>query len=154
MKHSGDVFSPEKRSEVMRAVRSKDTAPEIALRKALFARGLRYRLHDARLPGRPDLVFPRFRAVVFVHGCFWHGHDCVRGARAPKSNAAYWTAKIARNRARDQSRVEELLAAGWRVRIVWECALKKREEAANEIARWLFDNASPEGRSCETEPSD
>ncbi|MGE0409374.1 MAG: very short patch repair endonuclease [Amphiplicatus sp.] len=130
-----DVFSPEKRAEVMRAVKSADTKPEIALRKALFAKGLRYRLHAADLPGRPDLVFPRRRAVLFVNGCFWHGHDCPRGARIPKTNRAYWTAKIARNVARDKKNAETLAALGWRVFTVWECGLKDVETAARRLAK-------------------
>lgn len=134
----GDVFSPEKRSEVMRAVKAANTAPEIALRKALFAMGLRYRLHRAELPGKPDLVFPARRAVIFVHGCFWHGHDCARGARVPKTNRAYWTKKVAGNRARDAVHAGALAALGWKSRIVWECELKDLDRAANEAARWLL----------------
>lgn len=130
-----DVFTPEKRSAVMRAVKGADTKPEIALRKALFRLGLRYRLHVKALPGKPDLVFPRRRAVLFVHGCFWHGHDCARGRRVPKSNRAYWTAKIARNRARDAATGERLAAAGWRVFVAWECEMKDVEATARRLAR-------------------
>lgn len=132
-----DPFTPEKRSEVMRAVKGADTRPEVALRKALFRRGLRYRLHAKGLPGKPDLVFPRYRAVIFVHGCFWHGHGCARGARIPKSNRAYWTAKIARNRERDQKNVKALAHDGWRVYVVWECELKDVSAAADKAAQWL-----------------
>lgn len=132
-----DVFSPQKRSEVMRAVKGANTKPEIALRKALFARGLRYRLNVKDLPGKPDLVFPKYRAVIFVHGCFWHGHDCARGSRVPKTNRAYWKAKIARNIARDQEQVKGLAALGWRVYVEWECALKDVDAAADKAARWL-----------------
>ncbi|MEE2691153.1 MAG: very short patch repair endonuclease [Pseudomonadota bacterium] len=130
-----DVFSKEKRSEVMRAVKSANTRPEIALRKALHRRGLRYRLHAKGLPGTPDLVFPRYGAVLFVHGCFWHGHDCSRGARVPKSNSAYWTAKIARNKARDAETARALKKSGWRVITVWECEMKDVERAADRAAR-------------------
>lgn len=136
-----DVFTAEKRSEVMRAVKGANTRPEIALRKALFAQGLRYRLHAKGLPGKPDLVFPKYRAVVFVHGCFWHGHDCARGARIPKTNRAYWKAKIARNKARDKENARRLKALGWRVRVVWECALKDPASAAEKTARWLTKRA-------------
>jgi DNA mismatch endonuclease (patch repair protein) len=108
----------------MRAVRARDTGPERALRRLLHARGYRFRLHRRDLPGSPDLVFPARRAVLFLHGCFWHGHDCPRGARAPRANAAYWAAKIARNRARDAAALAALAAAGWRARVVWECALR------------------------------
>jgi DNA mismatch endonuclease (patch repair protein) len=119
-----DVFSPEKRSAVMARVRGKDTKPELALRRLLHAAGYRYRLHAPNLPGRPDLAFTRRRAAVFVHGCFWHGHDCPRGARAPKQNADYWRAKMARNRVRDAAAEAALAARGWRVLTVWECELK------------------------------
>lgn len=131
-----DVFTPEKRAEVMRAVKSADTGPEVALRKALHRLGLRYRLHARDLPGKPDLVFPRFRSVIFVHGCFWHGHDCARGARTPKTNRAYWTKKIARNRERDAENAAALRSASWRVRVVWECALRDPRAPAR-IANWV-----------------
>lgn len=107
----------------MSRVRSRDTKPEMVVRKGLHALGHRYRLHDSRLPGTPDLVFPTARVVIFVHGCFWHGHDCRLGVR-PKSNAPFWDAKIARNRERDGFADAALLAAGWRVGAVWECALR------------------------------
>jgi len=109
----------------MARVRGKNTGPELALRRLLHAAGYRYRLHAPGLPGRPDLAFPRRRAAVFVHGCFWHGHDCPRGARAPKANAAYWSAKIGRNRARDADVQARLGAQGWRALTVWECELKQ-----------------------------
>ena len=111
------------RSAVMRAVRSKNTKPEMILRRLLHARGYRYRLHRKDLPGSPDLAFPGRRKAIFVHGCFWHGHDCRRGARQPKENAAYWRAKIDRNRARDRQAQEALRAQGWECLIVWECAI-------------------------------
>lgn len=138
-----DIFSPEKRSEVMRAVKSANTKPELALRKALFSRGFRYRLHARGLPGAPDLVFPKYRAAIFVHGCFWHGHDCPRGARVPKDNQAYWLSKIARNKARDQNTVKALIDAGWRAHIVWECELKDADAAAEKAARWLSGKDRP-----------
>ncbi|MFN3668906.1 MAG: very short patch repair endonuclease [Brevundimonas sp.] len=119
-----DVFTPEQRSAVMRAVKSRDTTPELAVRRILRAGGIGYRLGGRGLPGRPDLVMPGRRVAVFVHGCFWHGHDCSRGARQPKANAAYWTAKIGRNRARDRQTLETLQGAGWRVVTVWECDMK------------------------------
>lgn len=122
---SGDCFSPEQRSAVMRAVRSEATGPELRLRRALWRAGARYRLAAARtLPGRPDLAFPGRKLAVFVHGCFWHGHDCPRGARQPKSNREYWRTKIARNQARDQRVLEQLALIGWRACVVWECELK------------------------------
>ena len=118
------MTSPE-RSAVMRAVKSQDTGPELAVRRLLreFAPG--YRLHRADLPGKPDIVYGRLRLAIFVHGCFWHGHDCARGARAPKANAEYWRGKIERNRARDVAALEALAALGWRTLMVYECELKE-----------------------------
>jgi DNA mismatch endonuclease (patch repair protein) len=114
----------EQRSATMRAVKSRDTAPERALRRMLHAIAPGYRLHRVDLPGKPDIVYGPRRLAIFMHGCFWHGHDCKRGARAPKENAAYWSAKIARNRKRDAAHLEALAARGWRTLVVFECALK------------------------------
>ncbi len=122
-----DVYPPEKRSTVMRRVKAKDTSPELKVRKALTALGARYRLHRKDLPGSPDIVLPGRRLALFVHGCFWHGHDCARGARVPKANRDYWVAKVDRNRARDVRTREALVAAGWRVETIWECDLKDAE---------------------------
>lgn len=119
-----DVYDQAKRSAVMARVKSKDTAPEKALRRILTGLGVRYRLHRKDLPGNPDLVMPGRKLAIFVHGCFWHGHDCARGSRKPKANAAYWTAKIDRNRARDEAGLAALTAAGWRVVTIWECGMK------------------------------
>lgn len=119
-----DVFSAEKRSAVMRRIKGRDTAPELAVRRVLRAAGVGYRLGGCGLPGRPDVVMKGRRTVIFVHGCFWHGHDCARGARQPKSNADYWIAKINRNRARDAAAQTALEADGWRVLTVWECRMK------------------------------
>ncbi|HWA61587.1 MAG TPA: DNA mismatch endonuclease Vsr [Caulobacteraceae bacterium] len=123
-----DVYGPEKRSAVMRRVRSTHTTPELKVRRLVWALGGRYRLHAKALPGKPDIVLAGRRLAIFVHGCFWHGHDCARGARVPKANRDYWTAKVARNRARDERTRQALEAAGWRVEVVWECELK--DEAA------------------------
>jgi DNA mismatch endonuclease (patch repair protein) len=119
-----DVFTPEQRSAVMRRVRGRDTGPEMKVRRFLREAGIGYRLGGCGLPGRPDLVMKGRRVVVFVHGCFWHGHDCRRGARKPAANADYWSAKIERNRARDARNEEALSDDGWAVVTVWECALK------------------------------
>lgn len=121
----GDVFTPEQRSAVMRRVKGRDTGPEIKVRRALRAAGIGYRLGGCGLPGRPDLVMKGRKTVVFVHGCFWHGHDCPRGARQPKGNADYWIAKIERNRSRDARVADELTAACWRVLTLWECDLRQ-----------------------------
>ncbi|MDN7485988.1 very short patch repair endonuclease [Burkholderia orbicola] len=111
------------RSRIMRAVRSKDTRPELEVRRLLFSRGYRYRLHRKDLAGSPDLVFPGRKKVIFIHGCFWHGHDCRRGAREPATNVSYWRDKINRNRARDQAALERLVENGWSVEVIWECEL-------------------------------
>jgi DNA mismatch endonuclease (patch repair protein) len=118
-----DVLTAEQRKLNMSRVRGRDTKPEIQVRHGLHARGLRYRLQDRKLPGRPDLVFSRRQAVVFVHGCFWHGHDCPM-FRLPKTRREFWNNKIAANRERDATAHETLLASGWRVLTVWECSLK------------------------------
>ncbi|WP_240538006.1 very short patch repair endonuclease [Bradyrhizobium japonicum] len=125
----------------MASVGQKDTGPEVLLRKALHRRGLRYKLHDRALPGSPDLVFPRFEAVVFVHGCYWHSHGCYRSTM-PKSRKAFWTAKFAANRARDARNRAELSERGWRVLTVWECALRGRtarslDGLAKRVESWL-----------------
>jgi len=125
-----DPFTPEERSAVMRKVPGKNSSAELKLRRLLTRMGLRYRLHRRDLPGSPDVAFPGRKTAVFVHGCFWHGHDCKRGARPPKANAGYWTAKIARNRTRDAANQAALAAMGWRPLTVWECELK--DEAALE----------------------
>jgi DNA mismatch endonuclease (patch repair protein) len=119
-----DVYGPEKRSAVMRRVKGRDTTPEMTVRRALTRLGARYRLHRKDLPGNPDIVMPGRRLAIFVHGCFWHGHDCARGARVPKQNREYWVAKVGRNLARDARNAEALAAAGWRVETIWECELK------------------------------
>jgi DNA mismatch endonuclease, patch repair protein len=120
------------RAAVMRAVKSRDTGPERAMRAILWPLASGYRLHRADLPGKPDIVYAGRKLAIFVHGCFWHGHDCPRGARAPKTNADYWAAKIARNRARDERTLAALSAMGWRTLVVYECELKDR---ASLVAR-------------------
>ncbi|MGB3486953.1 MAG: very short patch repair endonuclease [Xanthobacteraceae bacterium] len=112
------------RSRVMRAVRSKDTAPEMTVRRLVHSLGYRYRLHRSDLPGKPDLVFPGRHKVIFVHGCFWHGHSCARGARLPATNVDYWKKKISRNVARDAATLDKLNAEGWSSMTIWECELK------------------------------
>jgi DNA mismatch endonuclease (patch repair protein) len=131
------------RSEVMRRVKGRDTSPERRVRAMLRAAGLTgYRLHRRDLPGSPDIAFVGRRAAIFVHGCFWHGHDCPRGARAPKANADYWSAKIARNRARDAAAEAALRDRGWRVFTVWECALRDPALSAR-LAGWVRCESAP-----------
>lgn len=118
-----DVLTVEQRRFNMSRIRSKDTNPEMQVRRGLHAAGLRFRLHASALPGRPDIVLSRYRAAILVHGCFWHGHNC-RLFKMPATRREFWTAKIAGNRARDERNGEALQRAGWRVMIVWECSLK------------------------------
>nr|WP_295112234.1 DNA mismatch endonuclease Vsr [uncultured Caulobacter sp.] len=136
-----DVYDQAKRSAVMARVKSKDTTPEKTLRRILTGLGARYRLHRKDLPGNPDLVMPGRKLAFFVHGCFWHGHDCARGSRVPKTNRDYWLAKVARNVARDERSQAALKAAGWRVEVVWECAMKDEATLAARL-QTLLDQAT------------
>ncbi|MBX3729414.1 MAG: DNA mismatch endonuclease Vsr [Candidatus Sumerlaeia bacterium] len=136
-----DVVSSGVRSRMMSGIRGKDTKPELFLRQALHRMGHRYRLHVTRLPGRPDLVFPSRSAVIFVNGCFWHGHDC-HLFRWPSTRREFWRTKIERNRQHDREVRRRLVASGWRVLTVWECALKGRlrlsdKTAIERVTRWL-----------------
>ncbi|MFC3550090.1 very short patch repair endonuclease [Lysobacter cavernae] len=119
-----DIVSPETRSRMMSTIRGRDTKPEMLVRRHLHGLGFRYRLSPRDLPGRPDLVLPRHKVAIFVHGCFWHGHDGCRFATVPATRTEFWTAKIAANKARDAAAEEKLRALGWRLAIVWECALR------------------------------
>jgi DNA mismatch endonuclease (patch repair protein) len=127
----------EARSAVMRAVKSTNTKPEMKVRSLAHRLGFRFRLHRKSLPGRPDLVFVARRKAIFVNGCFWHGHDCKRGARMPKANAAYWRAKIAANRSRDARARAELAAAGWESLTVWECETRDEEALRARLVAFL-----------------
>jgi DNA mismatch endonuclease, patch repair protein len=129
--------TPEQRSRIMRSVKGADTGPEMTVRRMAYQMGYRYRLHRKDLPGKPDLVFARLQKVVFVHGCFWHGHSCARGARAPKANAEYWRKKIARNSVRDAAHMAALKAMGWRGAVVWECELKKPARVKMRLKAFL-----------------
>lgn len=118
-----DVLTPEQRRLNMSRIRGRDTKPEMLVRRGLHARGLRYRLQDRKLPGRPDLVFPKYRVVILVHGCFWHGHHCPL-FRLPATRPEFWAAKIASNQKRDERSHEALQVMGWRILTIWECSLK------------------------------
>lgn len=136
-----DIVAPHVRSRMMARIRGRDTQPELVLRKGLHNAGFRYRLHAKGLPGKPDLVFPKYRAIMFAHGCFWHRHDCTL-FKWPSTRQDFWRAKITGNVIRDESVKERLLAAGWRVLTVWECALKgpgrlAPGEVINRSAAWL-----------------
>jgi DNA mismatch endonuclease (patch repair protein) len=132
-----DRITPERRSANMRAIRSKDTAPERAVRSLLHGMGYRYRLHSRGLPGRPDIVFPGRRAVVFVHGCFWHGHDGCRLAAKPKTRDEWWRAKIGTNKERDMRAEAALRHEGWSVRVVWECETVDRQTLGDSLREFL-----------------
>lgn len=130
-----DTRTAEQRRKIMQAVQGKDTGPEWVVRRLLHGAGYRYRLHDRRLPGRPDIVFPGRRKAIFVHGCFWHGHDCAKG-RLPKTRLDYWAPKIEANRERDARKRAELEALGWTVCVVWQCEIKEIE--ALKVRLWTF----------------
>jgi DNA mismatch endonuclease (patch repair protein) len=132
-----DVFTAEQRSAVMRKVKSRDTAPERVVRRLLWRLGARYRLDRRDLPGRPDIALAGRKLAIFVHGCFWHGHDCARGARVPRANRDYWLGKIGKNRARDSETRAKLEALGWRVEVIWECELKNAAALEERLKRML-----------------
>ena len=138
-----DVFDKDQRSAVMRAVKSRDTQPELKVRRAAHALGLRFRLGRTDLPGKPDLVFPGRRIALFVHGCFWHGHGCPRGARVPQANRAYWTAKIARNVVRDRTTLAALRNLGWKPAVIWECETKDAKTLSRLIIRRVGEARKP-----------
>jgi DNA mismatch endonuclease (patch repair protein) len=121
-----DIWSKEKRSAVMSKIGSKNTKPEMLLRKALFSKGIRYRIHSKELPGKPDLVFKKYKTVIFVHGCFWHYHKDCREGRIPGSNSKFWEEKLLKNINRDELRQLELRKLGWQVIVVWECEIEKK----------------------------
>ena len=133
-----DIVDAATRSRMMAGIRSTNTKPEMTVRHGLHHRGFRYRLHDRRLPGRPDLVLPRHRAAVFVHGCFWHGHDCPL-FRWPRTREDFWRSKITGNQQRDRKNIAALKEANWRVLTIWECALRGTSEPAREA---LLDGAA------------
>lgn len=132
-----DSVSKERRSEIMSRVRGRDTAPELRLRRLVHGMGYRYRLHVAGLPGRPDMVLARHRAVIFMHGCFWHRHEGCALARMPKSRLEFWQPKLDANRERDARNVRELRRLGWRVLVVWECELGDEVRLRRRVGAFL-----------------
>lgn len=132
-----DVLSKEHRSKTMAAVKSKDSRCEMIVRKLLHANGFRYRLHYAKLPGTPDLVLPRFKTVIFVHGCFWHQHPGCPAAARPTSRVEYWNSKLDRNEARDIANIEKLKSMGWNVLVVWECETKDVKGIEIKLLKYL-----------------
>ena len=143
-----DVVDPVTRSRMMSGIRGKDTSPELLIRKALFRQGFRYRLHYSGLPGKPDIVFPKHKAVIFINGCFWHGHGC-HLFKWPKTRREFWKNKISGNVERDRRNLEKLHELGWRVLVVWECAVKGKqrlpeEEVIARVAGWLQAGSNDE----------
>ncbi len=136
-----DVHSKSTRSFNMSKIRGKDTKPEMVVRKYLFSKGLRYRLHDKKLPGKPDLVFPKYKKVVFVHGCFWHGHEGCKNFVVPKTRTEWWLNKINTNKVKDDLTIQKLEDAGWTVCIVWECSLKSstRKESLEDLYKKIIN---------------
>ena len=137
-----DVVDRKTRSRMMSGIRGKNTRPELLIRKGLHARGFRFRLHDKRLPGKPDLVLPKYSAVIFVHGCFWHGHDC-HLFKWPQSRREFWRKKITRNKVKDAESYVSLKKEGWYILTIWECALKGRtrrplDQVLDTVADWLM----------------
>jgi len=138
-----DVVDPSTRSRMMSGIRGRNTKPELMVRSLLHRNGFRFRLHVRELPGKPDIVLPKYHAAIFVHGCFWHGHDCPL-YRLPSTRPDFWHDKIERNRSRDRWARDALLAAGWRIAVIWECALRGKGvdigEVAQHLAGWLRSN--------------
>lgn len=132
-----DIFSKSKRSEIMSKVSGKDTKPEVLVRRFLFSKGFRYRKNVNSLQGKPDIVLPKYKTIIFVHGCFWHGHENCEAARLPASNMEYWTKKISSNVIRDLQNIQLLKESGWNVIVIWECELKmiRKENRLNNLIR-------------------
>ncbi len=138
MKKKTTIKSLTDRSAIMRAVRSRDTKPELLVRKIAHAIRPGYRLHRKDIPGNPDIAYVGRKQAIFVHGCFWHGHDCRRGARVPKTNREYWVGKVACNRQRDANTMAQLHAAGWRPLVLWECELKDDSRIVDRLRAFLL----------------
>lgn len=130
----------------MSRIQAKDTKPELTIRRLLFADGFRYRIHVKTLPGTPDLVLPKYRAVIFVHGCFWHGHDGCKYAKLPTTHVEFWRDKISKNKERDQRVRQELVSGGWRVLTIWTCSINnqaKVKETYTQVKDWILNKAEP-----------
>lgn len=139
-----DHLTPEKRSWNMAHIRSKDTSPEVMVRKYLFSKGFRYRKNVSSLPGKPDIVLPKYHSIIFVHGCFWHGHPGCKRANIPKSREEYWIPKLSRNIDNDKKHCSELISMGWKVIVIWECELKKKtfHETMNRVIHQLLEESN------------
>ncbi|MCY4150462.1 MAG: very short patch repair endonuclease [Gammaproteobacteria bacterium] len=147
-----DNVSPSTRSRMMRAIPSKNTKPELSLRKGLFRAGFRFRLHRKNLAGKPDIVLTKYNAVIFVHGCFWHRHEGCSLATMPSSHKDYWMRKFDSNVERDNRNREQLISSGWRVAIVWECGLRKHpDRVISDVAHWLKNDDSQSAEFADSE---
>lgn len=135
-----DLYSESKRSEIMSKISGKETKPEILVRKFLFGQGLRFRKNMDTLPGKPDIILPKFKTVIFVHGCFWHGHTCKAG-KLPETRKEFWTKKISDNIERDKKNISELSELGWKVIIVWQCDLKNKEKRDSRLQKLIREIA-------------
>jgi DNA mismatch endonuclease (patch repair protein) len=144
-----DVHSPEQRSFNMSKIRGKDTRPEMMVRKWLWAKGYRYQLHRKDLPGKPDIVLPKYHAAIFIHGCFWHRHGC-SSTTMPESRRSFWLAKFRENVNRDKRNIEALLKKSWRVIVVWECSLRKKNATPEQVADQIESFLNSESRFAET----
>lgn len=147
-------MTPEQRSRCMAAIKGKDTKPELIVRKYLFSRGLRFRIQVSELPGKPDIVLPKYKTVIFVNGCFWHGHEGCKYFRLPKSNVKFWEEKIERNVARDKESMQSLLDSGWNVIRVWECELRNKANREDTLNKIYNSITSPDGSGHSFEEAD
>jgi DNA mismatch endonuclease (patch repair protein) len=138
-----DTLTAEQRKACMQAIGGKDTMPEMCVRRLVHAMGFRYALHAKKLPGKPDLVFVSRRKIIFVHGCFWHKHNCCHGSISPATNSAYWNAKRERNAERDQENIKALRKDGWEVLVVWECSTRDTNSLSKKVENFLREAASP-----------
>ena len=132
-----DTFTPQERSKLMSRVHSRNSKPELLVRRVIHSMGYRYRLHDAKLPGKPDIVFASRRKVIFVHGCFWHRHSCAKGQQVPKSHTNFWKSKLEKNKNRDIKQQELLQQLGWDVLVIWECMLRDLHKLQDDIRSFL-----------------
>jgi len=140
-----DIYSSKKRSEIMSKISGKDTGPEIIVRKYLFANGFRYKKNVKNLPGKPDIVLPKYKAVIFIHGCFWHNHRECKKSKLPQTRTEFWENKIAGTVIRDKRNISDLAKQGWRIAIVWECGTKKKDNLKyiiNKLSEWIVDGKS------------
>jgi len=137
-----DIFSNPKRSEIMSKISSKETKPEILVRKYLFSKGFRYRKNVKELPGKPDIVLPKYKTIIFVHGCFWHGHESCKKSALPATNLEFWKDKLEKNKERDKSNILKLKEIGWKVIVIWQCELKNSTVRNNTLEKLIVEIAS------------